>query len=63
MVHSLLTAYKLQEKMIMVPATPATEEEIRSFHSEDYVEFLKTAQPSEDENTEDVFGLGRHRIE
>ena len=58
MVHQLMTAYKLNDRTIVVPSVPATEEEIRTFHSEDYVEFLKTAKPSDDDESEDVFGLG-----
>ncbi|KAF2361709.1 Histone deacetylase domain [Trinorchestia longiramus] len=65
MVHELIKAYGLLEKMTTVPSWPASEDEVKLFHSSEYVAFLKTAQPAlsnqqshEEEQIEDDFGLG-----
>ncbi|XP_042218643.1 histone deacetylase 8-like isoform X2 [Homarus americanus] len=58
LVHHLISAYGLQSKMKVVPSAPATEEEVRGFHSEEYVKFLQVAQPDDQEIIEDEFGLG-----
>lgn len=60
--HSLMRAYGLLEKVSVVPSVPATEEDIRGFHSEEYVQFLRTAEPDSQEVTEDEFGLGNSRL-
>lgn len=56
--HSLITAYGLSEKMKVVPSASASEDEIRRFHSEEYVDFLKTAKSDAEDISEDEFGLG-----
>ena len=58
MTHSLITAYGLLSKMKVISSYSATEEEIRKFHSEDYVEFIKTAEADKEDVNEDEFGLG-----
>lgn len=58
MTHSLIHAYDLLPKMVMLPSVAATEEQIRKFHSEDYVSFLKEAKSNVEEAAEDEFGLG-----
>ncbi|CAL4113290.1 unnamed protein product, partial [Meganyctiphanes norvegica] len=58
MTHSLIHAYGLLEKMVMLPSVSATEEQVRKFHSEDYVTFLKEARSNAEEESEDEFGLG-----
>ena len=46
--------------MRVVPSEAATEEDIRKFHSQEYVEFLQRGVQEEDEDVEaqDEFGLG-----
>lgn len=46
--------------MQVVPSEPASEEDIRKFHSQEYVEFLQRGVPEEeeDEGAQDEFGLG-----
>ncbi|XP_069957053.1 uncharacterized protein [Cherax quadricarinatus] len=56
--HHLIAAYGLLSKMKIVPSKPATEEDLRGFHSEEFVEFLKVAKPDDQELIEDEFGLG-----
>lgn len=56
--NSLICAYNLLDKVTVIPSVPATEEDIRGFHSEEYVEFLKTAEADSEDVTEDEFGLG-----
>lgn len=41
MVHELIDAYKLTEAMDVVAAMPATEDELRLFHSAYYLDYLK----------------------
>lgn len=57
--NSLICAYNLLDKVTVIPSVPATEEDIRGFHSEEYVEFLKTAEADSEDVTEDEFGLGK----
>ena len=46
LVHSLLSSYKLLNKLVHIPLTKATQEDLLSFHSSDYVKFLRN--PSEE---------------
>lgn len=41
MVHELIDAYKLTKTMDVVTAMPATEDELRLFHSAYYLDYLK----------------------
>lgn len=41
----LVIAYKMYEKMDLYTPKPATQEEMRDFHSDDYLEFLKRVTP------------------
>jgi len=45
MAHNLLLNYGLYKKMEIYRPSPATFEELRKFHSEDYVRFLRTISP------------------
>ena len=54
MVQSLINSYGLHKMVRMVPSVKATVEDLRVFHSQDYVEFL--TDPRDDE--EDQYGLG-----
>ena len=54
MVHSLLASYRLLTGMRLLTPPPITNEELRTFHSEDYVAFLE--QP--DQFAEEDFGCG-----
>ncbi|XP_066983946.1 histone deacetylase 8-like isoform X3 [Macrobrachium rosenbergii] len=56
--HSLITAYGLLDKLKVIPSVSASEEEVRKFHSEEYVDFLKTAEANKEDVSEDEFGLG-----
>ncbi|XP_071544839.1 histone deacetylase 8-like isoform X1 [Panulirus ornatus] len=56
--HHLIAAYGLLNKVKVLPSVPASEEEIRGFHSEEYVKFLQVAKPDSQELIEDEFGLG-----
>ncbi|XP_076062556.1 histone deacetylase 8-like [Oratosquilla oratoria] len=56
--HGLVTAYNLMEKMQVIPSVPATEAQIRMFHSEEYINFLKRAVADEENKEEDRYGLG-----
>ncbi|XP_064112963.1 histone deacetylase 8-like [Macrobrachium nipponense] len=56
--HSLITAYGLLDKLKVIPSVSASEEEVRKFHSEEYVDFLKTAEVNKEDVSEDEFGLG-----
>lgn len=42
MVHSLLSAYDLEKEFAIVKPEPATEDDLRLFHSSEYVGYLKT---------------------
>lgn len=57
--NSLICAYNLLDQVTVVPSVPASEEDIRGFHSEEYVQFLKTAEADREDVTEDEFGLGK----
>ncbi|XP_010319010.1 histone deacetylase 6-like [Solanum lycopersicum] len=43
--HNLILNYNLHRKMEIIEPFPATKEEIGSFHSSDYVEFLSSVSP------------------
>lgn len=43
--HNLVTAYKLHKKLAVYSPRQATDEELASFHSSDYVNFLKRVSP------------------
>ncbi|MCL7031205.1 hypothetical protein MKW94_011702 [Papaver nudicaule] len=45
MAHSLVVHYKLHHKMEINTPYPATPQDIRKFHSDDYVEFLSSVSP------------------
>lgn len=47
-VHTLIKSYKLLEKCTVSPITPASEEDLLSFHSASYVDYLKKAQECSD---------------
>ena len=63
MVHELIKSYGLLDKMKLISSTPLTEEQIKLFHSEDYIQYLKTSNLGSGENhsleEEDEFGLGK----
>lgn len=40
--HSLITAYGLHEKMVRVKSEPASERELRLFHTEEYIQYIKS---------------------
>jgi len=56
LVHSLLSSYKLLNKLVHIPLTKATQEDLLSFHSSDYVKFLRN--PSEERNEEEASEYG-----
>jgi histone deacetylase 8 len=66
LVHELICAYKLPAKMHIIKSVPATEAEMRSFHSEDYLNYVKLVSGKEDAEdgtldttvTGESFGLG-----
>lgn len=43
--HSLIVDYGLYRKLEMFKPLPATERDLRKFHAEDYVEFLRQVSP------------------
>ena len=64
MVHELMKAYGLLGAVREVPSYDATEQEICHFHSSDYVTYLKTAAPADEQDLqqhelEDLYGLGK----
>ena len=69
LVHELICAYKLPSTMLTIKSDPATHSELRSFHTEDYMEYVKSvsekgvAAAAEDgildtTLTGELFGLG-----
>lgn len=62
MVHSLLASYNLLKRVTVVNSKPATYHDLREFHSELYLDHLKTIKNiDEDYNTDSVdeeYGLG-----
>lgn len=62
-VHELISAYGLLEHMTVVPSRRATEDEVNSFHSKLYIQFLQAVNDSDDleQHEEDQleFGFGK----
>lgn len=62
MVHELIKAYGLTKKCRLIEGMAANESQMRSFHSEDYLNFIKqmteTDDDSSDEFINDEFGIG-----
>ena len=61
MVHSLVNAFQLFPKLNVIRPDTASEDEIRLFHSEDYVDFLQSFEnehSNSDSGSEDNYGLG-----
>ncbi|KAK7793565.1 hypothetical protein R5R35_000401 [Gryllus longicercus] len=60
-VHELIRAYGLLDKMTVHPSRPAYDEEINTFHSSSYIDFLKEINSSSDlevhEDEAEQFGL------
>ena len=42
LVHELICAYKLPSHMLLIKSRPATRAELRSFHSETYIDYVET---------------------
>lgn len=62
MVASLIEAYNICPGMKCTESVPATDEELTSFHSRAYIEYLKECQREELEletSIENEFGLGK----
>ncbi|CAG4932780.1 unnamed protein product [Colias eurytheme] len=62
MIHSLITAYKLTEKMQIVNSVPATVEDLKLFHTERYLDHIKILEVIDEDymsHTQDEeFGIG-----
>lgn len=62
--HSLIASYGLLNKMRVIPSERATEEDIRKFHTQEYVDFIQKEAPEEETEEEamiqDEFGLGEY---
>ena len=62
MVHQLLCAYRLTEAMEAIEPRPADVDDIRNFHSGDYVDYLESVNASKDleKHSDDLdeYGLG-----
>ena len=62
MVSSLITSSGLTSSLTLTPPRPATEDELTSFHSRDYVEFVQQLSQSKDqeklEEEGEQYGLG-----
>uniref|UniRef100_A0A2L2YGI7 Histone deacetylase n=1 Tax=Parasteatoda tepidariorum TaxID=114398 RepID=A0A2L2YGI7_PARTP len=63
--HNLIRAYDLLKNVTVIPPTVATKEELKSFHSEEYIEFLckindMTEEEVLDEEEEELekYGIG-----
>lgn len=48
MVHHLIDAYDLAKDFTLIEPEPATEDDIRLFHSSEYVDYLKTQCDGDD---------------
>lgn len=57
LVHSLLSSYKLLNNLVPIPLVKATEEDLLSFHSSDYVHFLRDPDAERNEEEASEFGL------
>lgn len=62
MVHELIVAYELNKHMKVVRSTPACYDDLKKFHSELYLDYLKSVTEIDDDymsNTRDEeYGLG-----
>ena len=65
MTHNLIRAYDLLNNVTVIPPSAATIEELKSFHSEEYIEFLRkindlTEEEALDEEEEELekYGIG-----
>jgi acetoin utilization deacetylase AcuC-like enzyme len=59
MVHELIKAYKLLQDMTVLNSRLATTEELLSFHSQSYLDFLAMAEDdSEAPKLTEEYGLG-----
>lgn len=62
MVHELIVAYNLQKYMTVLKSKPATYSELREFHSELYLDHLKTLNDIDDEyittKEDEEYGIG-----
>ncbi|KAH9360736.1 hypothetical protein HPB48_020215 [Haemaphysalis longicornis] len=54
LVHGLLKAYNLVNLMQPIQPCPASREDLCTFHSEDYVDFLETCEAAPDLDSEDI---------
>lgn len=62
MVASLIAAYNIHSGMTCIESVPATDEELMTFHSSAYIEFLKECEREQLEletSFENDFGLGK----
>lgn len=48
MVHDLISAYGLETGFSIVAPEPATEDDLRLFHSSNYVDYLKSQNDTDD---------------
>jgi histone deacetylase 1/2 len=46
LVHSLVSGYDLNDKMVIHRPRPRTYEELTMFHADDYISFMRTATPN-----------------
>lgn len=55
LVQDLINSYKLlvDDKFLVVQSKDATEDELKSFHSSDYIDFLKRVNDEDIENIDD----------
>lgn len=62
MVNDLIVSYSLNKQMKVVRSSPATYEDLRKFHSEFYIDYLKSVIEIDDDymaNTQDEeYGIG-----
>lgn len=67
MVHSLLQAYGVLQQVKVVNSKPASYNDLREFHSELYLDHLKTYQEVDDEYMttaeDEQYGIGLYFIE
>ena len=63
MVHQLICGYRLTGSMSLIEPITAEVDDIRNFHSSDYVEYLESVNKSSDleKHDEDLdeYGLGK----
>lgn len=62
MVNDLIVSYSLNKQMKVVRSSPATYEDLRKFHSESYIEYLKSVIEIDDDYMTDTqdeeYGIG-----